>query len=57
MVMSTEQQYYQGDTGWKEVVTLMVPHSQCTLQGTKRTKKEPSGASLFTHCGLQTKSR
>lgn len=38
MVMSTEQ-CYQGDTGWKEVAALMVPHSQCTFQGTKITKK------------------
>lgn len=38
MVMSSEQ-CCQGYTGWKEVAALTVPHSQCTLQGTKRTKK------------------
>lgn len=48
MVMSSEQ-CCQGYTGRKEVAALTVPHSQCTLQGTKRTKKKSHLAPPYIH--------
>lgn len=41
----------QGEAWWRQPYHW-APHSQCPLQAIPRCKKEPSGTSLFTHCGL-----
>lgn len=53
MVMSTEKQYYQGDAGsgggninGPAFLVYPLRHQE------NNNKMEPSGTSLFTHCGL-----
>lgn len=57
IVVSTEKQYYQGDTGsgGDSISGPSFPVNPPRHQE-NNNKKEPSGTSLFTHCGLQTKS-
>lgn len=57
MVMPTEKQHYQGDAG-SGGGNIHGPSSPVypPRHPENNNKKEPSGTSLFTHCGLETKS-